>query len=101
MQPVGQSLVNKRIVIDPQLFEILRCPQDSSRLYEAEPQLVQQINWGIAEGRVVNLGGHRVKKRIDSGLVREAGDVLYPVIDAIPVMLPDEAIDLSQISGGW
>ena len=84
-------------MFNEQLLDILRCPHDQSPLAIAEKMLVQQINRGIEAGRIINLGGTALKKRIDTGLVREAGDLLYPVIDAIPVMLPDEAVDLSQV----
>ncbi len=39
-----------------------------------------------------------MKDRIEEGLVREDGKVLYPVRDDIPVMLLDEAIRLDTLS---
>jgi uncharacterized protein YbaR (Trm112 family) len=83
-------------VIEKRLLEIIRCPQDHSELVGAEPKLVERINQGISAGTVVNAAGNRLEKRIDGGLVRSAGDLLYPIVDDIPVMLPDEAIELSQ-----
>ena len=83
-------------MIDANLIEILRCPQDRSRLRIAAPEIVDRINAAIQSGVAVNLAGERLSKRIDGGLVREAGDLLYPVVDDIPVMLPDEAIELSR-----
>jgi uncharacterized protein YbaR (Trm112 family) len=62
----------------------------------APPDVVAKINRGIESGAAVNLAGERLSKRIDGGLIREAGDLLYPVVDEIPVMLPDEAIELSR-----
>ena len=85
-------------LIDDQLIQMLRCPQDHSSLLRAEQHLVERTNRAIATGKVVNVGGQRVKKSIDGGLVREAGDVMYLIIDEIPVMLPDEAIDLTQLA---
>jgi uncharacterized protein YbaR (Trm112 family) len=38
-----------------------------------------------------------VEERIEEGLVREDDGVLYPVRDAIPIMLIDEAIPLDDV----
>ena len=87
-------------MIDKQLLEILRCPQNQSQLSQADQQLVEQINQAIDQQQLVTAGGHTLKKHLDGGLIRAAGDLMYPIIDQIPVMLPDEAIDLSQFSNG-
>lgn len=83
-------------VIERRLVEILRCPQDRSRLHVAPPEVVDSINRAIDGGTAVNRAGERLERRIDGGLIREAGDLLYPVIDEIPVMLPDESLDLAR-----
>jgi len=88
-------------MFDQQLVKGLRCPQNQSPVTLAPGKLVERINRGIAAGQVLNLGGHRLDRPFDAGLVREAGDMLYPVIDAIPVMLPDEAVELSQVCDDW
>ena len=87
-------------MIDPQLLEILRCPHDYSPLAEADWRLVERVNRAVQAGRVVNVGGQAVSRRLDAALVREAGDLFYPVFDEIPVLLPDEAIPLDQLDGG-
>jgi len=85
------------ILLDESLLQMLQCPQDHSPLTLAEIQIVERLNRGIDAGWVVNVGGHRLKKRIDGGLVRQAGDLLYPILHEIPVMLPDEAVPLAQL----
>lgn len=84
-------------MIADRLIEILRCPQDRSRLHAADDALVARLNRAIAAGTAVNAAGDKLTKPLDGGLVREAGDLLYPVIDQIPVMLPDEAIEMTKL----
>jgi uncharacterized protein YbaR (Trm112 family) len=84
-------------MIADHLLEILRCPQSRTRLRPADAEVVVRLNRKISAGELVNLVGERVERLIDGGLIREAGDLLYPIVDEIPVLLPDEAIDLAQL----
>lgn len=79
------------------LLEILRCPDNRTRLREADAALVDRLNRLVAAGQLANIAGERVERPLDGGLVREAGDRLYPIIDHIPVLLPDEAIDVTRL----
>lgn len=85
-------------MIDKQLLKFLRCPQDKSELTPADDELVAQMNRAIDAKQVTTVGGHKLEKHIEAGLIRDAGDLMYPVYDQIPVMLPDEAIDLAQLA---
>lgn len=87
-------------MINDDLLEILCCPLDQSELTLAKPPLVESLNQAIAAQQITNRAGQAVERKFDGCLVRAAGDVLYPVIDGIPVLLPDEAILLSQINEG-
>jgi len=84
-------------VIADHLLEILRCPQSRTRLHVADTDVVARLNRGINARTIVNLAGERVERPVDGGLIREAGDLLYPIVDQIPVMLPDQAIDISRL----
>lgn len=85
-------------MVNSHLLQILRCPQDHSELSLADAALVARINERIAKGGLSTMGGQPVKKALDGGLVRAAGDLMYPIIGGIPVMLADEAIDISQLT---
>jgi uncharacterized protein YbaR (Trm112 family) len=78
---------------------MFRCPKDHSQVSVADPALVARLNAAIAAGRIRNLAGERVQRAIDGGLLREAGDLLYPIVDQIPIMLYDDAIALDQLNG--
>jgi uncharacterized protein YbaR (Trm112 family) len=80
------------MAIDSQLLEMLVCPDDHSPLQVAEEALISDLNTRIIAGGVVNVGGEAVEKPLVSGLVRQDGALLYPIIDHIPVLLKGEGI---------
>jgi uncharacterized protein YbaR (Trm112 family) len=86
-------------MMDEKLLSFLRCPNDRSALRPATQDVVDQLNAAIRDGRVRNRLGVRVDRQIGGGLIRAEGDLLYPIVDHIPVMLYDEAIPLDQIGG--
>ena len=80
----------------PDILAILRCPDDHSPLQVASSDVVEEMNAAIRAGRLQNRAGRPVEQTIDGGLVRASGDVLYPIIDGIPVLLVDESIKLNK-----
>jgi uncharacterized protein YbaR (Trm112 family) len=80
-----------------EVLSILRCPETQTPLNAASDALVNEINAAIRAGRLVDRAGKAIVETIDGGLVRLAGDVLYPIVDQIPVLLADESIALSQL----
>lgn len=81
-------------MIDPQLLEILCCPETRQDVSTAPASLVAELNARIEAGTVNNRAGEPVREKLDGGLLRADGKVLYPVREDIPVMLIDEAIPL-------
>jgi uncharacterized protein YbaR (Trm112 family) len=80
------------------LIKILVCPEKHTPLAKADVELVARLNQRIAAGELKNRAGQPVRRPLESGLVREDGRLLYPVLDGIPVMLLDEAIPLEQLA---
>jgi uncharacterized protein YbaR (Trm112 family) len=80
--------------VDPELLEILVCPESKQPVKPADDALLARLNADIDAGTLRNRGGEAVAKHISEALVREDGKVAYPVDDGIPVMLVEESIEL-------
>lgn len=85
-------------MIDDELLDILVCPETRQAVRLADEALVGRVNASITAGDLTSRGGDPVTDPLDGGLVREDGEVLYPIRDGIPIMLLDEAIVLSRLS---
>jgi len=81
-------------MIDKNLLNILACPETQQDLSLADKVLVEKVNAAITQGKVVNRAGIKVTEAIDEGLLRQDGEVLYPVRGQIPVLLVEEGISL-------
>jgi uncharacterized protein YbaR (Trm112 family) len=81
-------------MVDSKLLEILCCPDTKQDVALAPSDLVERLNGQIATGALKNKGGEVVKEKMDGGLLRADGKVLYPIRDDIPIMLIDESIVL-------
>jgi len=83
-------------MIDPELLEVLRCPETLQAVRMAEPAVVDKLNEQIAAGTLKSRAGQPVQEDIAGGLIRADGKVLYPIRRDIPIMLVDEAIWLAR-----
>lgn len=81
-------------MISRELLELLCCPETHQPVREAEAALIERLNTQVAAGTLKNRAGQPVTDKLDGGLVRADGKVLYPVRDGIPVMLVEEGIPL-------
>ena len=85
-------------MVDPELLEILVCPETHQPVRPAEGKVLDRLNQAIRSGGVTNRGGGEVAEPIEEGLIREDDQVLYPVREDIPIMLIDEAIELDKLA---
>ena len=85
-------------MVDPELLEILVCPETHQAVRPAEGELLDRLNQAIRSGDVTNRGGDEVTDPMEEGLVREDDKILYPVREDIPIMLIDEAIELDKLT---
>jgi uncharacterized protein YbaR (Trm112 family) len=87
-------------MIDPELLQLLVCPETHTPLHLAEKELLDRLNQSIASGAIKDRSGERLQVPLEAGLVREDGKLLYPIVDGIPVMLTDRAIELEGLAEG-
>lgn len=85
-------------MVSKELLEILVCPETRQPLTPAPDDLIARLNASIAAGQLTNRAGQAVKQKLSSGLIRQDGQFLYAIVDDIPLMLVDEAIELNQTS---
>ncbi len=80
--------------IDDELLDILVCPESRQTVKLASAEILERLNSEIDATRLRNRGGDVVEKKIEEGLVREDGKILYIIDDSIPIMLIDQSIRL-------
>ncbi len=86
------------MALDPEFLDRLRCPRTYQRLRLASPAELEAVNRQIEAGRAENVGGETVAETLAEGLVPEDGSVVYAVQDGIPVLLIDQALQLTGAS---
>ncbi len=74
--------------MDPEYLSILMCPKTKGSLRLASDEELSQVN---LRQKAEADGGDTLQ----AGLVCESGGLLYPIRDGIPVLLADEAIELT------
>lgn len=84
-------------MVDPELLDILVCPETKQPVRLADDELLARVNAAIEAGTLANRGGDPVTQPVAAGLVREDGAVLYPIRDDIPIMLVDEALPVGEL----
>ena len=82
--------------VDPELVEILVCPDTKLNVDLVPAETVDKINLAIKENIVLNVDGQSIKEPLQDGLLRENDKIIYPVRDCSPVMLVGEGIPMDQ-----
>ena len=85
-------------MISQDFVAMLRCPESRQTLELASATLVERLNKAIQDGKLRNVGGQTVERRLDGALQRSDGQVAYPIIDDIPILLMDDGIPLEQVA---
>ncbi len=84
-------------MIDKDLLAILACPQSHQALTVLSAAGLQALNERIAAGGVKTAGGTSLSEALEAGLLRQDQTVVYPIRDAIPVLLVDEGILIGDL----
>ncbi len=80
--------------VDPELLNILRCPESLQAVRLAEQPVVSRLLQQARQGNLKTLRGNRVEADFEAVLIREDSQRGYLVRDGIPVMLIEEAVPL-------
>lgn len=83
--------------IDEELLAILCCPETKQGLRLLDSKQIRHLNALIDKGELRNKEGHVVQEKLDGGLMREDGKIVYPIRDHIPIMLIEEGIVIEGV----
>jgi uncharacterized protein YbaR (Trm112 family) len=81
-------------LLTEQSLSMLRCPETRQPLRLIDAAQLTQLNDRIAARTLTNRSGTKLERALDGGLVRDDGQIVYPIIDRIPILLADEGIAL-------
>ena len=82
--------------MDDKLLEIICCPETHQPLRHADAELVTDLNQRIEAGTLLDRVEEKVGQKIEGGLLREDGKILYPIRQNIPTLLIEQGIPLGQ-----
>ena len=83
--------------ISEDLLEILCCPESKVPVEMLSSDQLGKLNAEIQAGKVAAVGGDKVTKPLQEGLITTDGKTIYRIDDNIPVMLVDQGIATRQL----
>lgn len=86
------------MAIDPRLLEILCCPLTRQPLQLLDAGRLKALNTAIGAGSLKQADGEALSQPWKEALVTANGTRAYRIDDDIPVLLADEAVELSQLA---
>lgn len=72
----------------------LICPESQLPLLVVPEELLANINGQIRRDALYNRSKRKITTHLDAGLMSAAGRLIYPVINGIPLLLVNEAIEI-------
>jgi uncharacterized protein YbaR (Trm112 family) len=79
------------------IHNIVVCPITKEKLQLAPEEIVRNLNSKIEKKIIKNRGGTPLSYKLGKALVNKSRTLLYPVVSEIPLLLPDNAIELDAI----
>lgn len=79
------------------LVEILACPETKLPLRQASAEELKLLVQLHQRGELIKVTGEKVGEAPTAALVREDNRVAYPVIEGIPTLLVEEALNLPSL----
>ena len=85
--------------MDKRLLDILCCPVTKVPVRPLARNELDVLNAAIGTGGVQTTASIAVSSALQAGLITNDGKLIYRIEDDIPVMLADEAIGTTQLTG--
>jgi uncharacterized protein YbaR (Trm112 family) len=85
------------MALDKRLLEILCCPASRQPVTPLAAAQLDALREAQRAGALRHADGSQVEDGLDGGLITRDGRTVYPVVDGIPVMLVERAIDTAQV----
>jgi len=80
-----------------QLLDLLVCPKHKKKLELAEPQIIHAINDKIKTKECHDIAGNLVEEPLEEALFQAQAKLLYAIRDDIPILIYEQAIDVSNL----
>lgn len=82
---------------DKNLLDIICCPVTRLPMEAMSPATLAKLNGLIQEQKIKSRDDAVVTEALQEALVTDDGQIAYPVVDGIPVLLEERGISLSQL----